>query len=204
MRIYMLAAALAGSLLIRAQAPGANLPVNTVHLPPGFHIEVFASGVTAARELAIGAKGTVFAASMRGGSVFALPDTNGDHKADRVIKIGHNLGMASGVAFHDRALYVAEISRVLRYDDIESHLDSPPEPVVVTDQFPSDSHHGWKFIAFGPDGLLYVPVGAPCNICEPDARHGAIFRMKSDGSGLETFATGVRNSVGFDWQPATK
>jgi glucose/arabinose dehydrogenase len=92
----------------------------------------------------------------------------------------------------------------MRYDNIESQLKNRPKPVVVNDKFPTDRHHGWKFIAFGPDGMLYVPVGAPCNICRPDARHGVINRMKPDGSGLEVFATGVRNSVGFDWHPETK
>jgi glucose/arabinose dehydrogenase len=112
--------------------------------------------------------------------------------------------MPSGITFRDGALYVAEISRVLRYDNIESQLRNPPKPVVVNDKFPSDRHHGWKFIAFGPDNMLYVPVGAPCNICRPDERHGVIMRMNVDGSGLEVFATGVRNSVGFDWHPVTK
>ena len=186
-----------------AQTP-SRLPVDTITLPPGFHLDVFASGVTSARELALGAKGTVFVGAMHGPNVWALVDANGDHTADRVIKIGHDLDTPSGVAFHNGALYVADINRVLRYDNIEARLDNPPEPVVVTDQLPKDSFHGWKFIAFGPDGLLYVPVGAPCNVCEVDARHAAIFRMKPDGSGLEAFATGVRNSVGFDWHPLTR
>ena len=96
------------------------------------------------------------------------------------------------------------MSRILRYDDIERRLDHPPAPVLVTGSLPGDTHHGWKFIAFGPDGKLYVPVGAPCNICDPDPlRHAHILRMNPDGSGLEVYARGVRNSVGFDWQPQT-
>ena len=202
MRFLTISAAL---LPVLALAQGsARLPVDTLTLPPGFHVEVFAAGVTSARELALGAKGTVFVGAMRGPNVWALVDSNGDRKVDRVVKIGRGLGMPSGVAFHDGALYVADINRVLRYDDIESHLDNPPEPVVVTDQLPKDAFHGWKFIAFGPDGMLYVPVGAPCNVCEPDAKHASIFRMKPDGAGLEAFATGVRNSVGFDWSPVNK
>src|SRR5207244_5817269 len=94
---------------------------------------------------------------------------------------------------------------VLRYDDIEARLDGPPPPIVVSDAFPTDRDHGWKFIAFGPDGMLYVPVGAPCNVCEPPGpRHETITRMRPDGSGLEAFARGVRNSVGFDWDPRTR
>lgn len=203
MRIFQAVAVFWGAGFALAQVP-SRLPVGSLMLPPGFHIDVFASGVTAARELAVGTKGTVFVGSMRGPNVWALVDTKADHKADRVIKIGSDLGTPSGVAFHEGALYVADVNRILRYDDIENHLDSPPKPVVVTDQFPQEAFHGWKFIAFGPDGLLYVPVGAPCNICEPDARHASIFRMKPDGTDLEAFATGVRNSVGFDWNPVSK
>ena len=200
---FVLAVLSVAGLALQGPA-SATLPLDSLKLPPGFRIEVYATGVTSARELALGAKGTVFVGSMTAGSVFALVDANGDHKVDRVMRIGKGLNTPSGVAFHNGALYVAEINRVLRYDDIEAHLDDPPQPVVVSGQFPSDRFHGWKFIAFGPDGLLYVPVGAPCNVCEPDARHGAIFRMKPDGSALEPFATGVRNSVGFDWHPVTK
>jgi glucose/arabinose dehydrogenase len=119
--------------------------------------------------------------------------------------IARGLNMPSGVAFRDGALYVGEINRVLRYDGIEPRLDNPPEPVVVSDAFPRDRHHGWKFIRFGPDGKLYVPVGGPCNVCEPPSpRHAAMLRMQPDGSGLEVFARGIRNSVGFDWHPETR
>jgi glucose/arabinose dehydrogenase len=113
--------------------------------------------------------------------------------------------MPNGVAFRDGALYLAEVNRVWRFDKIEDNLADPPKPVLVNDGFPSDAHHGWKFIRFGPDGWLYVPVGAPCNICErEDARYASIMRMKPDGSSLEVFASGIRNTVGFDWHPATK
>jgi glucose/arabinose dehydrogenase len=115
------------------------------------------------------------------------------------------LNSPNGVAFLDDALYVAEVNRVIRFDNIESHLTSSSQPMVVNDKFPKDGQHGWKFIRFGPDGLLYVPVGAPCNICQrnPD-RYAVIMRMRPDGSGLETFARGVRHTVGFDWHPVTK
>jgi glucose/arabinose dehydrogenase len=109
------------------------------------------------------------------------------------------------VAFRDGSLYVAEVSRILRYDGIEKRLDSPPRPVVVRGDFPRGRHHGWKFIRFGPDGLLYVPVGAPCDVCErKDPRYSSVMRMKPDGRDLEIFAHGVRNTVGFDWHPGTK
>ena len=112
--------------------------------------------------------------------------------------------MPNGVAFRDGALYVAEINRVLRFDKIESKLEGAGSPAVVIDKFPSDRHHGWKFIRFGPDGMLYVPVGAPCNICDRGDPYNTIWRMRPDGSGLEIFARGVRNTVGFDWHPATR
>jgi glucose/arabinose dehydrogenase len=98
---------------------------------------------------------------------------------------------------------VAEINRILRYDGIEGTLKAPPRPVVVDDTYPKDEHHGWKFIAFGPDGRLYVPVGAPCNICLREDPYATITRMKPDGTGREVFARGVRNTVGFTWQPGS-
>jgi glucose/arabinose dehydrogenase len=205
MRIFTgFIAALASALVFGQQAAPA-LPVNTVKLPSGFHISVFATGVKSAREMALGSKGTVFVGSNNGTAIHALIDSNGNGKADRVVNITRGLkSPASGVAFHNGSLYVAEIPRMLRYDNIEAHLDNPPEPAVVYDNFPTETHHGWKFIAFGPDGMLYVPVGAPCNVCEPDARHGVLFRMKPDGTGVETFAKGIRNTVGFDWHPVNK
>jgi glucose/arabinose dehydrogenase len=180
-------------------------PVERLKLPPGFRLSVFAEDVENARSLALGDKGTVFVGTRSEGNVYALTDANRDGKADEVIVIAKGLNSPNGVAFRDGALYVAEINRVLRYDDIESSLKNPPKPVVVSDKFPRDGHHGWKFIAFGPDGLLYVPVGAPCNVCEanPDV-YAAIHRIRPDGGGLETFARGVRNTVGFDWHPVTK
>ncbi len=179
--------------------------LDTVKLPAGFRIEVFADDAPNARSLTLSPNGTLFVGTRREGSVYAIPDNDGDNKGDKVYIIARGLNMPNGVAFRDGSLYVAEVSRVLRFDNIESRLDNPPSPVIVSDAFPSDEHHGWKFIAFGPDGMLYVPVGAPCNICEPaDERYASITRMKPDGSAQEVFAHGVRNTVGFDWRPATK
>jgi glucose/arabinose dehydrogenase len=181
----------------------SDLPLAKIRLPPGFAIDVYAADVPNARSMTLGDKGTLFVGSRSAGKVYAIVDRNRDHKADEVITIARGLNMPNGVAFRDGALYVAEVDRILRYDNIEASLAKPPAPVVVNAGFPGDTHHGWKFIRFGPDGLLYVPVGAPCNICEPDAaRYAAIFRMRPDGSGLEQFARGVRNTVGFDWDPA--
>jgi glucose/arabinose dehydrogenase len=182
----------------------ADLPIDRIKLPPGFSIQVFAAELPNARSLALGANGTVFVSTRSEGVVYALVDSNRDGKADKVHTLAEGLNSPNGVAFRNGSLYVAEINRVLRYDDIEAHLASPPRPVTVSDRFPGDRHHGWKFIAFGPDDKLYVPVGAPCNICEPDPdRYAVIMRMNPDGSQLETFARGVRNTVGFDWHPQT-
>jgi glucose/arabinose dehydrogenase len=181
------------------------LPLEQIKLPPGFHISIYATNVPNARSMTLSPKGTLFVGTQSAGNVYAILDYNGDYKADEVVTIAHGLNMPNGVAFRDGSLYVAEGNRVLRYDDIEAHLKSPPEPVVVNNTFPRDKHHGWKFMAFGPDGMLYVPVGAPCNICEPHPdRYAVIMRMRPDGSGLETFARGIRNTVGFDWHPVTK
>jgi glucose/arabinose dehydrogenase len=185
--------------------PSVLLP--QIKLPEGFRIEVYAADVRNARQMALGDKGTLFVGSRTAGNVYAVVDTNGDHKADRVLTIASKLDMPSGLAFRDGALYVAEVSRIIRFDDIEARLENPPAPVVVNDTLPADRPHGWKFIAFGPDGLLYVPVGAPCNVCDrsgDDPRYAAILRMRPDGTGLEVFASGVRNTVGFDWHPVTK
>ena len=190
-------------LTLSTSASGSDLPLDTIKLPPGFKISLYAGNVPGARSMALGPEGTLFVGT-RSDKVYALPNAGHARHVDEVITLATGLNIPNGVALRDGALYVAEINRILRFDDIESHLRNPPAPVVVNDRFPSDTHHGWKFIRFGPDGLLYVPVGAPCNICEPDpARYAAIFRMQPDGGALEQYARGVRNSVGFDWDPDT-
>jgi glucose/arabinose dehydrogenase len=186
-----------------ANAQNSTLPLSQIKLPPGFTIDVYATGVDNARQMTVSPSGVLFVGSRSAGKVYAVIDSNKDHRADRVVTIASGLNMPSGVAFRNGALYVAEINRVIRFDGIESKLDAPPEPAVVNDSLPSDRHHGWKFIGFGPDGLLDVPIGAPCNICEPKDPYASITRMKPDGSGFEVFARGVRNSVGFDWQPGS-
>ncbi|HET8877242.1 MAG TPA: sorbosone dehydrogenase family protein, partial [Casimicrobiaceae bacterium] len=142
------------------------LPLDRIRLPPGFTIELVAR-VPGAREMAFGARGTLFVGSVEG-SVYALALDDAKTGAAKVRRIATGLRQPVGVAFRDGALYVSAVSRILRLPDIEAHLDHPPAPVVVSDRFPTDGSHGWKFIAFGPDGKLYVPVGAPCNVCEPD------------------------------------
>lgn len=176
------------------------LPLSNIKLPPGFEITLFAS-VPNARQMALG-KQTLFVGSMTAGKVYAIPLQGGRAGSPRVIAEG--LAMPVGVAFHRGDLYVSAINRILRLRGIESRLDRPPRPEVVSAQYPSDKAHGWKFIAFGPDNKLYVPVGAPCNSCEPDARRYAnITRLDVQTGSVERVARGVRNSVGFDWHPLT-
>ena len=200
LRFYALAVLAALNASVAAQ----KLPLDRIKLPPGFEINVFADNVPNARAMALGAKGTVFVGSMRAGKVYALR-MGGNGVAETMV-IASGLNMPVGVAFRDGALYVSAVERILRFDNIEAALANPPRPVVVSDRFPSETHHGWKFIAFGPDGMLYVPVGAPCNICNPDSsRYANIMRIRVDNNGgaPEVFARGVRNSVGFDWHPDT-
>jgi glucose/arabinose dehydrogenase len=192
-------------LLCLPACSNAELPLHLIKLPPGFTISLYAKDITNARSLALGANGTVFVGSFAEGNVYAAVDQDKDHRADRVFLLAKDLSSPNGVAFHDGSLYVAEISRILRFEQIEERLNNPPQPIVVHAGLPSDRHHGWKFIGFGPDGLLYVPVGAPCNVCErDDERYASLLRMKPDGGELEVFARGIRNTVGFDWHPTTK
>lgn len=181
--------------------------LSKLKLPEGFSISFFATDVNNARSLALGDNGTVFVGNRKGKNVYALVDADGDGVAEKKYTVANDMNAPNGVAFHDGALYIAEIDKVYRIDNIESTLENPAKPVLINDSFPSEEHHGWKYIAFGPDGKLYVPVGAPCNICndsEKDKRFASITRMNADGSGLEVYAHGIRNSVGFAWHPQTK
>ena len=177
--------------------------LDKIKVPEGFTISVFAE-VPNARSMCWGTKGTLFVGNRSEDNVYAVVDENNDGIADKTYTIATNLNTPNGVAFRDGSLYVAEINRILRYDKIEENLATPPAPVVVFDKYPNKTHHGWKFIAFGPDGKLYVPVGAPCNICnEKDSIYASITRINPDGTGLEIYAKGIRNSVGFTWHPVT-
>ncbi len=182
--------------------PSAAAEVGDITLPPGFRITVYAADVPNAREMAQGPAGIVFVGSRSEGKVYAVVDRDGDHRADDVHVLASGLNMPSGVAFRDGVLYVAEVNRILRFRDVARDLRRPPKPEVVTALYPSDEHHGWKFIAFGPDGRLYVPVGAPCNVCVPPGPlHATITRFDVAGGRPEVVARGVRNSVGFDFHP---
>lgn len=179
--------------------------LSNIQLPEGFEISIYAREVSNARSLALSENNVLYAGSRRGGKVHAIADTNSDFIADKVSVIAEGLNIPNGVALKNGDLYVAEVNRILLFKDIDSRINfGNPKYTVVTDKYPSEGHHGWKFIRFGPDGKLYVPVGAPCNTCEPDADHAVITRINDDGSGKEIFVKGVRNTVGFDWDPNSK
>jgi glucose/arabinose dehydrogenase len=186
-------------------AVGYNgIHLDLIRLPEGFKIDLYAEDIPNARSMVMSPGGVLFVGTRKAGRVYAVVDRDGDHRADEVVTLLKGMNMPNGVAFRNGSLYVAEVNRILRYDGIENRLHSPPAPVIVNDTFPRDKHHGWKYIAFGPDGRLYVPVGAPCNICEEtDQRYASIMRMAPDGSQLEVYTRGVRNTVGFDWHPRT-
>lgn len=198
----LLAAALIALIWVTPSAAAPAAP-DRLRVPKGFQIEFLTDAVPNARGLALGrfvdGKGVVYAGSMREGKVYAVEIDGG--RALRVHTIASGLTLPTGVAYRNGALYVSAVSRILRFDGIDERLADPPAPKIATDKLPVDTHHGAKFIAFGPDGLLYFAVGAPCNVCVPTSAHGNIQRLKPEGGVSEIVARGVRNSVGFDWNP---
>jgi len=184
----------------------ADVQLDKLKLPEGFSIDVWAAEVPNARSMAVSESGIVFVGNRQENNVYALVDENGDGKADSKYVLANDLRMPNGVAVKDGDLYVAEVSRILRFKDIENNLTKPNYEVVY-DGYPDEAHHGWKFIAFGPDGMLYIPVGAPCNICvSEDPIFASITRLdvSKPGAKPEIYAHGVRNSVGMTWHPETK
>ncbi|HKY62239.1 MAG TPA: PQQ-dependent sugar dehydrogenase [bacterium] len=180
--------------------PASDLPA--IQLPPGFQMDYYAPHVPGARSMALSPGGTLFVGTRHEGKVYGLRDLDRDGRAEQVFTLASGLEQPNGVAFLDGALYVMEAHRLLRFDGIEAKLNSPPKPAVVKADFPTERQHSWKFVAFGPDRKLYVPIGAPCNVCKKeDPLFASITRLNPDGSGLEVFAHGVRNTVGFDWRP---
>ncbi|WP_374619944.1 sorbosone dehydrogenase family protein [Pandoraea sp.] len=180
------------------------LPIERLALPPGFHVEVLSDRVPGARGMVLGPKGTLFVGSRAQGVVYAVTLDPSRAYAAGVRTVASGLNMPMGVAMRGGALYISAVSRIVRFDDIENRLDRPGKPVVVYDKLPSEPQHGGRYIAFGPDQRLYVGVGAPCNVCKRDEnRYAMIGSMKPDGTDWRVVARGVRNAVGFDWQPGT-
>ena len=202
------------SVLAKSYPTGSELEelLNKISLPDGFKIDIYASDVENARSMTISPSGTVFVGNRKADNVFALMDNDKDGKVDKKYLITDKLtNMPNGVVFHNGDLYVAEVNKIWLFKDVEKNLEKiddvgyyPEEPILISDKFPSDKHHGWKYISIGPDNKLYVPVGAPCNICESkDEIYSTITRMDLDGKNQEIYARGVRNTVGFTWHPET-
>jgi glucose/arabinose dehydrogenase len=177
-----------------------EIPVNSLKAPPGFEVTLWASGMPNARSMTQSPKGTLYVGTRFPGAVYAVTEQGGQRQVKTLLK---GMYRSNGVAYKDGALYVAELSRILRYDDIDNHLDSAPQPVVVNDALPKDEAHGWKFLKLGPDGWLYFQIGAPANIIMPPYTHATINRMNPQTGVVETVARGVRNSVGMDFHPVT-
>ena len=178
-----------------------KLPAAKLKLPPGFNIEVYASGIANTRSLRVGDKGTVFVGTRLGNKVTAIVKKDGKTE---IKTIAEGLYRPNGLAYHKGTLYIAELSQISKIDNVEANLDKPPKPTVIYTDLPKDEAHGWKFIAIGPDEKLYIPVGQPGNNVLHDKDHGQIRRINLDGSGRDNVAVGVRNTVGFDWNPVNK
>lgn len=188
-----------------AVVDSSGLPLHLLKLPEGFSISVWAQQVPNARGMSIAPDGTVFVGSRSEGTVMAIRDKDGNGKADTYYTLASGIQMPVGVAWYKGDLYISAVSQILKLPDVLNYLDDPTAPIIVTDKYPTDTHHGWKYIAFGPDGKLYIPVGAPCNNCESkEPIYASITRMNPDGSGIEIIQRGIRNTVGFTWHPETE
>ena len=186
-----------------AAVEGASVALERIELPDGFSIELFTDRVPGARSLVRSPEGTIYVGTRAAGRVYAVRDEDGDGRGERVWTVASGLTSPNGVEFREGDLFVAEISRILRFPEIEGRLDDPPEPEVVFDGLPDDRHHGWRYLGFGPDGRLYFGVGAPCNVCDPGDPYASVARIDLAEPELEIYAEGVRNTVGFDWHPET-
>jgi len=183
--------------------PASELPVSKLRVPDGFKIEVWVDNIPEARSLALGDKGTVFVSNRNLSNVYAVVDSGGKREVKTLLK---GLKSPNGIVFDKGTLYVAERHRITRYDDIESRLDNPGEPKIVIDNLDPNNQpgHFWKYLVMGPDGKLYFNIGSPQNITMPTYNEAAIHRVDPATGKLETFARGVRNSVGMAFHPKTK
>jgi glucose/arabinose dehydrogenase len=185
--------------------PADKLPVAKLKLPRGFNLEIYAAGLANARSLRVDDTGNVYVSTRLLDRVYAVTDNKGENKGKKEVKtIASGLNSPNGIALHNGTLYIAEINKISKIDNVAAVLDSPPKPTVIYDDLPSDAPHGWKFLTVGPDNKLYFNIGAPCNICMPDDRHAQIRRINLDGSSAEVVARGIRQVVGMYWHPALK
>ncbi len=178
-----------------------KLPVDKLVTAKGFKVEVYASGMANARSLRQGDKGTIFVSTRVLDKIYAITEKDGKREVKTLLS---GLYRPNGIVLHNGTLYIAELSQISKIDNIEDHLDNPPKPTVIYSDLPKDEAHGWKFLTIGPDNKLYFAVGAPCNICMPDDQHAQIRRINLDGSGMEVVARGIRQIVGFDFNPTNQ
>lgn len=194
-----------GNPLKKVQKTPLDVPLNSLNLPDGFKIEVYSNDIENARSLALAPTGTLFVGTRSLGEVYALQDLDKDFVTEKKHIIMKDGNMPNGVAVKDNDLYVAEVNRILKFPDVENNLEIAVDPEIIYDQYPTEKHHGWKYIAFGPDDHLYVPVGAPCNICESeDPIFNTITRLNVENKEMEIMHSGIRNTVGFSWHPETQ
>ncbi len=186
------------------ESENSVISLDKISLPEGYEISIYADHVVNARSMSLSPSGTLYVGTRSEGKVYAIQDLDQDYVADTIYTILSDANMPNGVAYKDGDLYIAEVDRILKFEDIENKLGDPGEPIVIYDEYPGIKHHGWKYIAFGPDDKLYVPVGAPCNICDSkEDIFNSITRLDKDGSNFEIIQRGVRNTVGFTWHPET-
>lgn len=185
--------------LISIESSAQNIDVDKLTLPDGFSVSVYAE-IENPRQLALGADNTVFVGSLRG-SVWALINPEEDVRANEVVRVAEGLNTPNGVAYHRGDLFVGEINRISKIQNIDAKLNGLQPTETVTDKLPNRRHHGFKFLAIGSDDKIYLPVGAPCNVCEEEEIFGTLLKMNLDGSGMEIIARGIRNTVGFDFHP---
>jgi glucose/arabinose dehydrogenase len=180
-------------------APESDQELSFVNVPNDYAISYFAKNVPGARSLATGNNGVVYVGTRAEGVVYALEDVDDDGRADNRYVVASGLNDPNGVVYHEGSLYVAEIHRIIKFEGIDSEYKNKPSAKVVYDQLPKDTHHGWRYMALGPDKKLYVGIGAPCNVCENADPYASIVRLNLDGTGFEVVARGIRNTVGFTW-----
>ncbi len=200
---YSLVALATLATMLHMVPAAAEIRLSALRVPEGFAVDVAAEGLASARQLAIGPRGTLFVGSLRAGQVYALRDEDGDGRFEKRWILARGLTMPSGVAVSGADLYVAALDTIWRLPNIEDHLSSPRRELVTGD-LPRARHHGWKHIAFGPDSFLYVPVGAPCNVClreDSEPRFASLLRMDPKTGIATIYARGIRNTLGFDWHP---
>jgi glucose/arabinose dehydrogenase len=208
MLIFMISGILVNCGTVNPPLPkfltNTEVELENLSLPDGFKIEVYASGVKNARSMELLPNGNLVVGTRDEGKVYMLKDIDQDNIVDEILVLAEKLKMPNGVAFKDGDLYVAEVNRIIKFANIQSITENNVPFEVIYEDLPSETHHGWKYISFGPDGKLYIPVGAPCNVCEPEEEiFSTITRINPDGTGFEIVQRGIRNTVGFDWHPIT-